>query len=132
MYAKITKSIEERMKVNWSLTPVEYDNIDFLEVAGQSFIRLRIHTPNKQRIAIGGLERVTGYIDGSIFVPSNSSRENIDILVDEFSKIFELWDDGEIEFKLARINRVGQVNEWYQLQVIIPFTFDTCRKQKTP
>lgn len=131
MFSEVNSLIENRLFYNWVTTPIDYDNVEYKPVRGNSFVRLAIEWVDSQAVSIGGLSRGAGYVDVSIFAPSNTGVQLINALADEIASLYNKWAYEGLRFRVARTVRVGQQEEWYQLKVLIPFTFDECNDRPT-
>jgi len=126
MFEAATSSIEDRLRANWTDTLIDWDNVEFTPVRGVSFVRLQIEWTSTDTVSVGGRDRGEGYINLSVFVPANTGTEVVTKMADDLSVIFNKWDDGSIRFKVARTIRIGQQEQWYRLDVLVPFTYDEC------
>jgi len=126
MFKEAIDLIEARLFDNWVTTPIDWDNVEYTPIIGTSFIRLQVEWTDSNAVSIGGRARGDGYIDISIFVPANTGSSQIADLADSLSTLYNRWDTGQLRFKIARTIRVGMQHNWYQLKVIIPFTYEEC------
>lgn len=126
MFKEANDLIEARLFDNWVTTPIDYDNVEYNPVRGTAFVRLQIEWTSTDVISIGGLARGVGYIDLSIFVPNNTGTSMVNGLADNLASLFNKWKSGGLKCLAARTLRVGKQEEWYQLKVTIPFTYDEC------
>lgn len=126
MFKEATDLIEGMLYNGWGQTPITFDNVEYNPQRNSAFLRVQIEWVNTAPIAIGGRARGTGYIDLSLFVPQNTGTSQVNGLADDLSVIFNLIQNGALKFGAASTQRVGIQDEWYQLKVLIPFTYDEC------
>ena len=126
MFEVANTLIEERLRANWSETGIDWDNVEFTPSRGTPFVRLDIQWTGNNTISIGGRNRGEGYIDISVFVPSNTGTTAVSGIADRLAAIFNKWDTGQLKFRVARTQRVGEQEQWYQVKVLVPFQFDEC------
>lgn len=126
MFKEANDAIEAHLSNNWGDTPIDFDNVNYRPVRGTAFVRLQIEWANSVAISIGGLSRGSGYIDLSIFVPVNTGVAIVNGLADDLAALYNKWQTGGLRFLVGRTQRVGQQEEWYQLKVLVPFTYDEC------
>jgi hypothetical protein len=127
MFEAANNLIETRLKAQWgSTTAIDWDNVEFRPVIGTPFIRLLIDWTDNNSISIGGLDRGEGYINISIFETANKGTKHVTSMADSLSAIFRKWSSGGLQFRVPRIITIGKQEEWYRLDVIIPFKYDEC------
>ena len=126
MFEQANFIIENHLADNWSATLIDYDNIEFNPIRGTSFIRLQVEWVDANVTSIGGRTKGEGYIDLSIFVPSNSGTEAAFLMADELAVLFNRFQSGALRFNVARTVRVGKQEQWYHIKVLVPFTYDQC------
>lgn len=126
MFEAANTLIEDRLRALWSTTLIDWDNVEFAPIRGTSFIRLQIEWIDANVVSVGGRNRGEGYINLSVFTPSNTGTEIISTMCDDLATIFNKYDTGNLRFKIARTIRVGEQEQWYRRDVIVPFTYDEC------
>lgn len=126
MFERTYKAIEKRVQDNWVTTPVDYDNGKFTPTAGTPYIRLQIEFAGSDQISVGGLERGVGLIYVSIFVTKGDGSRAATTLADTIRTLFKNQYDDGVRYLASYLQRVGEQNEWYQLNVLIPFKSDEC------
>jgi len=132
MFDDANSIIETRLNDNWTTTSIQFDNVRFVPVVGTAFIRLQVEWAASNVISIGGRIKSEGYVLISIFVPYGSGNSTIMGYADTIAGLFNMYHEGSIRFKSAIINRVGANKEWFQINVEIPFDYDTCWNFSTP
>jgi len=118
--------IENRLRDNWTDTLIDWDNVEFTPVRGVSFVRLQTEWTDTNSVSVGGRDRGEGYVNLSIFVPANTGTEVVSKMADDISIIYNKWSTGDLKFHVARTVRIGQQEQWYRLDVLVPFTYDEC------
>lgn len=126
MFEEVTNLIEGRFLSEWDGDNVQYDNVQYRPVVGQPFVRLNIQWVDTNIVSIGGRIKAEGYVQVGVFIPSNTSTVSALKMADQVGNIFNKWQSGNLIFTVARIIRVGNFKEWYQVNVLIPFTYAKC------
>ena len=126
MFELLTQLTEDYLQTNWAVTPINFDGVEVRPVVGTPFIRTHIEWVDTTPISIGGLDRGIGYLMVSVFTPINEGSRPALALADLIATLFERWTSGDLTYFVARVARVGQYQEWYQVNVLIPFKYDRC------
>jgi hypothetical protein len=126
MFEDAISIIENHLVDNWSRTPIDYDNVEFSPVRGTPFVRLQVEWVNTTLTSIGGRAKGEGYIDLSIFVPANTGTTISSSMADELATMFNRLLNGALHCQVARTQRIGSFEEWYQVKVLVPFIYDQC------
>lgn len=126
MFEQAAKLIEERLAANWNTTPIDYDNVAYTPTPGVTFIRAQIEWFAAEQTSIGGRVKGSGYLDLSIFTPTGKGARTPAQMADSLAAIFNRYFTDTLRFGVGHTERVGQVEEWFQLKLIIPFTYDFC------
>lgn len=126
MFEQATQIIEERLRDNWVETPIDYDNVEYNPIRGTAFVRLQIEWTSTNLTSITGRAKGEGYIDLSIFVETNTGSIAVNAFADSLSLLYNRFMSGRLICGAARTVRVGEQDNWYQLKVQIPFTYDEC------
>lgn len=126
MFENANLKIEQMLQAGWTTTPIDFDNVTYSPKRGVPWVRLQVEWTSTNSVSIGGLDRGEGYVDLSIFVPTNTGTITANRMADSIAEIYEKVQDGGLKFKVGRTQRIGQQEEWYQLKVLIPFTYDEC------
>jgi len=131
MFEYIEELIETRLETEWTQTEIDFDNVPFSSVIGTSFIRLQVENVDTNLISIGGRSRGYGIILISVFTPAQTGARSGAKMADDLAAIFNLWHYEQLKCGLARVTRIGEEKEWYQLNVEIPFQYDECFQIQT-
>ncbi len=126
MFEVANTLIEEKLRADWIDTLIDWDNVEFNPVRGVAFIRLQTEWVGTLSISVGGRDRGAGYVNVSIFVPANTGTESATVMADQIAAIFNKWESGGLRFNVAKTRRIGQQEQWYRLDVEIPFAYDEC------
>ncbi len=118
--------IEARLRNNWTETLIDWDNVEFNPVRGTPFVRLQTEWVDTVVKGVNGRSRGEGYINLSVFVQLGTGTNRITEMASDLSDIFNRWDNGSLKFGVARIMRIGEQEQWYRLDVIVPFIYDEC------
>ncbi len=128
MFEAATTLIEDKLRAEWLQTLIDWDNVEFTPARGTAFVRLQIEWLDNAIATVGGTRtKANGYTNVSVFVPTNTGTQAVSKMADDLALIFDKWDTGELKFKVATIQRVGQQEQWFRLDVITPFTYDNCQ-----
>ncbi|MEG2266416.1 MAG: phage tail terminator-like protein [Acinetobacter sp.] len=104
-------------------TVIELDNRPIDSKSLAEFVRFSVLSADSSQVAIGcdiGT-RYYGLVSLTIFVrPSTGEARTLE-LVDRFSSIFRQRREKNIVFRTPDVDRQGVVEEWYQVNVSIPF-----------
>ncbi len=126
MFETTYTAIETRLQSNWADTPIDFDNTPYTPVRGTPFIRLQVEWATTSNISIGGLQRGEGLVYISVFVPTDGGSRQASVLADKLFTIFSNQQDGNVKYYAPYLQRVGQVQEFYQINVLVPFASDEC------
>ncbi len=126
MFEDTYEVIEKRMQDNWVTTPVDYDNDSYQAVEDTEYVRLQIEWATSVGISIGGLDRGTGLIYLSIFVPIKGGTRAATVLADSLKTLFKRYTSTPVRCGVPYLQRVGEDGPWYQLNVLVPFASDEC------
>jgi hypothetical protein len=126
MFENVQKLIEKRLRDNWTFTEIDWDNVRFNPTRGTAWIRCRVDWSASESRAAGPRVHSEGFVLISIFVPAEQSVIPGVSLAEEVHRLFSLWQVGDLTMRAAHTERVGQVKEWYQLNVVVPFYYNEC------
>jgi hypothetical protein len=126
MFSEANTLIETRLGSNWNTTPIQYDNVTYRPTIGTSFVRLQIQWVDAGAVGMGGRARGVGYIDLSIYEANNTGAYAAAVKADALAAIFNRYATAALKCKYAKIQRVGEIEAWYLVKVIIPFSYDAC------
>lgn len=126
MYQDIRAAIEARLSTNWTTTPIAWDNVAYTPAANTAFIRPLIEEVDAKQVSMSTepCHRVTGLLHIMIFVPVNTGTNTARGYADTIAGIFRNADFSGVKCQSPRIRRVGDLGEWFQYSVVIPFFFD--------
>ncbi len=127
MFKEATDLIEDRLTTLWSTTPIDGDNVEYNPIRGTAFVRLQIEWTDTTNVSVGGRVVGEGYVDLSLFIPTNTGTSTLNGLADDLAAIYNKWDTGALRFLSATTQRIGEQDQWYQLKVIIPFSYQECK-----
>ena len=114
----VRKIIENRIKNNWVLTPVDYDNLRFKPKRGQSFISVIVsENPSKPKGFKCTQRSYSLLIE--VRVPKNSSLVTIDSYTGILKDLFEGYEEGNFYCLTGYSVRVGNSGQWYQKNVVL-------------
>ena len=135
-YETERSDIEQRVLsvINSTNTPIKFDNVQHL-VKGTSvvetvnglseYIRVTILNNDSETIEIGGTRtRHNGEILFSIFVTSGTGTDRARELADDLYDGFKNRAIGTVQTQTPTVNRIGDDEGFYHLQVSVPFYRD--------
>ncbi len=128
-FATARRDIEKRMQDNFATLPVSYDNVNFTPPSSgnsSGWVAFHILEEDSNRINIGlsGTHRMIGSIIAAIYVPLNTGTNSIRGYADDIAAIFRDKQFSGITCREAKVTNQGEIKEWYQLDVLIPFYWD--------
>lgn len=132
MYETVLTLIGARLQDNWDevAIPVAWDGVEYEPVRGQSFIRLVVtQTESVLTTAASpgkGNYREHGLITVQVFTEWTQGAVVNANVADMVTDLFRGYTVDRLFCQEARINRIGQREEWYQANVLIDFYYDNC------
>lgn len=120
------KAIEARLENNWTETAIAFDNIEFQEQGREEFIRLTILDGASKQASLEDkpLYRNIGLIAIQIFVRPGSGLQRAEKLGDMLAEIYRGAQFSGITCKAPQYQRVGEKENWFQVNLNIPFYMD--------
>jgi hypothetical protein len=125
MIESLEHILEKFLQDNWTATPIAFDNVQFNEVRDIPFIRMQTEWADSYYAGVNR-ERFEGYIFITIYVAANQGIKESAELADEIINLYKALTEPHLIIKAARNVRIGQIKEWYQRNVVIPFQYDNC------
>jgi hypothetical protein len=127
IYEDAERIIELTLQTHWTKTPIDFDNVPYDSRHGQAFVRLQIEWYDGE--SIGPMRhRYGGYIMLSVFVPGKIGSRLSAQYIDQLQAIFYGLKHEHLQILPGRVQRVGDNREWYQRNLLIPFTYDYCKE----
>lgn len=125
-FEDIRKAIEVQLKSNWTTTDIAWDNVIYTPIARTAYIKLRISYSSVNQVSGGQtpLFRAYGQVTVEVYVPVETGTNTIRGYADSLTTIFENKAVSDVQFLATYINRIGDIGEYYQLNVITPFYAD--------
>jgi len=125
-FQDIRAAIEAQLSSNWTTTPIAWDNVEYDPTPAASFIRLIVDEVDSTQVSMATTpcHRIVGLIHIMIMVPINTGTNVARGYADTLAGIFRNADFSSVKCQSPRIRRVGDVGEYYQLSVLIPFYVD--------
>ena len=125
-FQDIRAAIEARLSSNWTTTAIAWDNVEYNPTPATSFIRLIVDEVDSTQVSMATTpcHRIVGLIHIMIMVPINTGTNVARGYADTLAGIFRNADFSSVKCQSPRIRRVGDVGEYYQLSVLIPFYVD--------
>jgi len=123
-FSKEREAIETHFGKKWgNTTKVLLDNSRVKPPADEPFVRLSIIQGTGSQISMGAtqLHRTESQVQVQIFVKKGSGRKRLMMLADAAEELFTNLQLDSIQFRSAYIVNVGEINEWYQINVVAPF-----------
>lgn len=120
-------AIEQRLRDNWSTTPVEYPNSEFEPTNDDPFVRLSVINGPANQVDWGkstNTFRHFGVIVCQIFVPINVGSGLAYSYADSLAAIWRTARFGGITCLAPSITEVGETGSWFQLNVSVDFRRD--------
>ncbi len=131
-FADERQTIENRFNIEWTATPIAYDNVPFNPPANSDWVRLNIQNGDSGYRSLESTVRHTGIINVQIFTPVNkatkTSRQYADIAADIFSD----QRFGDVVTDVSSISIVGDDDAWLQTNVTTPYYRDAEAQPSVP
>ena len=123
-------AIESTFTTEWvSRTPIKYENAIFEEPNNRTWVALNILGGGGKPLSISpnGTHKTWGVIIVQIFGPKDAGTAPIKVLADAAALIFKdrnlsYGQSGVITTRTPALVTVGFREDWYQLNVEVPFT----------
>ena len=125
--ATIEQVIQTRLKDNWTDTPIDWQNTEFLPTMQEAFVRVTIIPGSEDQIGIGDADnmyRKVGVVFFSVFVPKNEGSRPAWTHVDNLMVLFRGLEVSGIRFRNSEFNEVGEAEGWFQVNLSIAFESD--------
>lgn len=125
-FQDIRESIESRFNTNWTTTAISWDNVSYTPDSETAFVRLMIEETDARQASMGTTpcHRFTGLIHIQVLVPVNTGTNTARGYADSISDIFRNANFDGIQCRTPRIERIGDIGEWWQASVIVEFWKD--------
>jgi hypothetical protein len=118
------EAIESHFKQKWGkASKILWENSRVKPPASGEFVRLNILQGAGSQISIGPtqLHRTESQVQLQIFGEKGKGKKKVLELADYAEELFTNLQLDSIQFRSAYIINVGEVSEWYQLNVVCPF-----------
>lgn len=124
-FTDVTKSSETKLSA-WDGIPIAYDNVDMTPPDDAPWCRTYVVDGDGFNAAIGeDCIRRTGLVIVQVFTPTHIGSTQARQLADDISNLFINSRDGDIQYYVPYIVRVGYIDKIYQLNINIPFIQDS-------
>ena len=133
MFDNQAKLIEKRLGDNWLATPIAWDGVEYIPSPGKPWIRIQVSWADSTLISgtsDGGVYRETGIITIGVFTANKTGTRSNQDFCSSIANIFRGWSEGSLFCQAPYVVRVGEENEWFYQNVIIPFFYDNCFVQE--
>ncbi len=125
----VRQIVETEFYQNWLSIPIAYDNVMFDSEAQSEWIRVTVIEGDALAPEIGGVGggcpiRRVGEVAVQIFARQWEGSQPARLYADDVDAMFTHRIIDGVLFRQARIVRVGYANDWYQLNVYVPFQYD--------
>ena len=123
-FSKEREAIETYFKNKWGkTTKVLWDNSRLKPDATGAYVRLSIINGAGAQISIGGtqLHRTENQVQVQIFDKKGKGKKTLLELADMVETMFTNLQIDSIQFRSAYLIDVGEINEYYQINVVCPF-----------
>lgn len=122
-FAATARSIEEHFRAMYTATPVEWENAAPFKSSGARFVRFVVKEAGRKQVALPGPRdtRIVGVVMAQILVPRNEGTRTARDIADAIAGIFDGQMVGEAQFRRAEAVPIGPTDEWWQMNVSVPF-----------
>lgn len=120
-YQQEKKIIEEYFKLNWSHTPVMYENKNY--IGDSDWVRISIQHGDSFQATMGDdpAFRFIGVVNVQIFTKTDTGSGRALELVDFVDALFRNLVISTIQFKVPQVRKVPSTTEWFQVNVSTDF-----------
>jgi len=121
----IRQAIENFLSSGWnSSIPIAWDNVDFTSKTGEAYIEPILSCVHTSVISMK-CHRGTYLLTIIVRTPKGTGdKPNLDICDTLIQKFAGKYTAG-IQFKTARQERMGNMDNWHQRKVLIDFTYNS-------
>jgi len=125
-FETVRRDITTRFATNWATTGIAWQNQKFTPPDGTAWVRFSVLEGDTGRINIGnpGHHRHVGMITVQIFVPHGTGTKTAREYAATIATIFRDQQFNGITCREASLAQVGEVENWYQMNLTIPFYWD--------
>ena len=115
----------ETILETWAGLPVAYDNVAFDSTAQAEWVRVTVLDGDSFNAALGSAcVRSTGLVTVQVFTEQSKGSAGNRKYADQIAALFNgIVDDG-VTYHAASLTRVGHSEDFYQMNVTIPFQHD--------
>jgi len=120
-----TIAIESRFATNFTVCTVKYSNVSFEPTPREAWADIRVIIADSIKAEIGGgLHRNAGIISVNIYEPVNTGTAAGKNKADLAAAVFRGQQFSDITCRSPRITEVGEIDEWYVINMSVPFFRD--------
>lgn len=128
-FEQIRAIIEVRLS-EWDGVPVAYDNVTAgtavqqAQDDGSPWVRLTILHGDSETASIGKTPNVrrTGTVMCQVFTAERQGTREAMEIADSLADHLQYHQDDAFVLRAASVNRVGVSDDWYQINVAVPFS----------
>ncbi len=120
-YQQEKRIIEEYFKLNWTYTPVMYENKNY--IGDSDWVRISIQHGDSFQATMGDdpAFRFIGVVNVQIFTKTDTGSGRALELVDFVDALFRNLVISTIQFKVPQVRKVPSTTEWFQVNVSTDF-----------
>lgn len=126
MFEAVSTAIVNRTREEWVDTDVVFDNEQYNQKRGTSFVRVQIDWVSSNYVGVSTRRTGSGYAMFEICTPAYKGALEALEIADGLSAIFNGWHVLGIAMGASYTQRVGEFNEWYKINLVIPFDYTEC------
>ena len=125
-YQAERQAIESRFYNNYTATDVKYDNVEYTPTPNRPFLEFEIHDGEQLPISTADtiLYRNVGIISMNLHVPINTAAQTGMGYADTAAAVFRGQQFSGITCRGASITRIGEFDQWFIINISIPFFRD--------
>jgi len=125
MFSFQYRILQNHLKHNWLLSDVVLDDNDFVPEPGIPWVSFTASWADSRPISVSkGSYKDDGIAIVSVFTPLNAGEGRNIAICQEVINLFKGWSFGRLICKEPYIKRVGEEEEWFHQNVMIPFSYD--------
>jgi len=120
-----TIAVESRFATNFTVCSVKFSNVNFTPIPREAWVEIRVVIADSIKAEIGGgLHRNAGIISVNVYEPVNTGTAAGKEKADLAAAVFRGQQFSGITCRSPRITEVGEIDEWYVINMSCPFFRD--------
>ena len=128
-FDNIRSIIENRANDNWTTTPIAWQDVPYYPVKNEAYIAINTLFGESENAGLNSMNNVeapireNGVLLIQCFTAANIGSGTILRLAGEIRELYQNTDESGLAFYAGSINRIGELNDFLQYNVEIPFYY---------